>query len=239
MGSPAATRPAVLTRAGAAGPVRCRGGPCPGTRAGRASVVERGAGAGVQGAIRPISSSDSWTSRTSRFWEIVSTAAHSGDVDRGRRQVIRDARLPPAAFRLPAALLWVGTSAWITFGFPIQAAIVAEFTGADSGRGDRMAWARTAPTERPLGGHVRRRGERVRRFAPLCHRTQRMPDGTRRSLTAIAARRERVGALRRQRGDLGTVTWEPSHRRLALGSGARCARLREHGRDVARRSDSP
>jgi ABC-type nitrate/sulfonate/bicarbonate transport system permease component len=32
-------------------------------------------------------------------------------------------------------LLWVGTSARITFGFAIHAAIVAEFTGANSGLG--------------------------------------------------------------------------------------------------------
>jgi ABC-type nitrate/sulfonate/bicarbonate transport system permease component len=53
---------------------------------------------------------------------------HARLLGAGRWQVIRDARLP-------AALLWVGTSARITFGFAIHAAIVAEFTGANSGLG--------------------------------------------------------------------------------------------------------
>jgi ABC-type nitrate/sulfonate/bicarbonate transport system permease component len=80
--------------------------------------------------MRASSSSDSWTSKTSRFWDIVSTDVrhHARLLGAGRWQVIRDARLP-------AALLWVGTSARITFGFAIHAAIVAEFTGANSGLG--------------------------------------------------------------------------------------------------------
>ncbi|WP_285251264.1 ABC transporter permease [Pseudarthrobacter sp. fls2-241-R2A-168] len=76
------------------------------------------------------------------FVIIVSTAAGVADVDpdirhnarilgANRWQVIRDTRLP-------AAVLWVGTSARITFGFAVQAAIVAEFTGADSGLGFLM-----------------------------------------------------------------------------------------------------
>ncbi|MET4538452.1 NitT/TauT family transport system permease protein [Arthrobacter bambusae] len=76
------------------------------------------------------------------FVIIVSTAAGVADVDpdirhnarilgANRWQIIRDTRLP-------AAVLWVGTSARITFGFAIQAAIVAEFTGADSGLGYLM-----------------------------------------------------------------------------------------------------
>lgn len=76
------------------------------------------------------------------FIIIVSTAAGVADVDpdirhnarilgANRWQVIRDTRLP-------AAVLWVGTSARITFGFAIQAAIVAEFTGAGSGLGYLM-----------------------------------------------------------------------------------------------------
>lgn len=76
------------------------------------------------------------------FVIIVSTAAGVADVDpdvrsharmlgASRWQVIRDTRLP-------AAVLWVGTSARITFGFAIQAAIIAEFTGASSGLGYLM-----------------------------------------------------------------------------------------------------
>ncbi|MGI5219109.1 ABC transporter permease [Nocardia carnea] len=76
------------------------------------------------------------------FVIIVSTAAGVADVDidvrhharilgANRWQVIRDTRLP-------AAVMWVGTSARITFGFAIQAAIVAEFTGASSGLGYLM-----------------------------------------------------------------------------------------------------
>ena len=95
------------------------------------------------------------------FVIIVSTAAGVADVDidvrhharilgANRWQVIRDTRLP-------AAVMWVGTSARITFGFAIQAAIVAEFTGASSGLGYlmvrgqnsfnvNMVWAATVAT---------------------------------------------------------------------------------------------
>ncbi|MGF0313274.1 ABC transporter permease [Rhodococcus sp. IEGM1428] len=76
------------------------------------------------------------------FMIITSTAAGVANVDpdvknhvrilgANRWETIRDTRLP-------AAVLWVGTSARITFGFAIQAAIVAEFTGSSSGLGYLM-----------------------------------------------------------------------------------------------------
>lgn len=76
------------------------------------------------------------------FVIIVSTAAGVADVD---DDVKNHARMVGASrwallrdTRLPAAVLWIGTSARVTFGFAIQAAIVAEFTGASSGLGYLM-----------------------------------------------------------------------------------------------------